>query len=112
MPVVLSRSAVRAVLSTVCVLAGACSPAADPAADDVVVTTRYLHHPALTLGYRIEADGVTVVYSSDHEPTTDAEVDAAQRAGYQPVRLGPRVLRTETAAPALLAALQALWGDF
>jgi 16S rRNA (uracil1498-N3)-methyltransferase len=43
---------------------------------------------------------------------TDAEVAAAQRAGYQPVRLGPRVLRTETAAPALLAALQALWGDF
>jgi 16S rRNA (uracil1498-N3)-methyltransferase len=43
---------------------------------------------------------------------TDAEADAARRAGYQPVRLGPRVLRTETAAPALLAALQALWGDF
>jgi 16S rRNA (uracil1498-N3)-methyltransferase len=43
---------------------------------------------------------------------TDAEAEAAQRAGYQPVRLGPRVLRTETAAPALLAALQALWGDF
>jgi len=43
---------------------------------------------------------------------TDAEIDAAQRAGYQPVRLGPRVLRTETAAPALLAAIQALWGDF
>jgi len=43
---------------------------------------------------------------------TDVEADAARRAGYQPVRLGPRVLRTETAAPALLAALQALWGDF
>jgi 16S rRNA (uracil1498-N3)-methyltransferase len=43
---------------------------------------------------------------------TEAEVDAARRAGYQSVRLGPRVLRTETAAPALLAALQALWGDF
>jgi 16S rRNA (uracil1498-N3)-methyltransferase len=43
---------------------------------------------------------------------TDAEVEAARRAGYQPVRLGPRVLRTETAALALLAALQALWGDF
>jgi len=35
---------------------------------DVVVTTQYLHHPALTLGYRIEADGVAVVYASDHEP--------------------------------------------
>jgi 16S rRNA (uracil1498-N3)-methyltransferase len=43
---------------------------------------------------------------------TDAEAEAAQRAGFRPVRLGPRVLRTETAAPALLAALQALWGDF
>jgi phosphoribosyl 1,2-cyclic phosphodiesterase len=37
--------------------------------DDVGVATRYLHHPALTLGYRIEVDGATVVYSSDHEPT-------------------------------------------
>jgi 16S rRNA (uracil1498-N3)-methyltransferase len=34
------------------------------------------------------------------------------RAGFQRVRLGPRVLRTETAAPAALAALNALAGDF
>jgi phosphoribosyl 1,2-cyclic phosphodiesterase len=46
--------------------------------DDVVVTTRYLHHPALTLGYRIEADGVTVVYSTDHEPS-HAAGDAPER---------------------------------
>ena len=46
--------------------------------DDIVVTTRYLHHPALTLGYRIEADGVTLVYSSDHEPSTP-EAGAADR---------------------------------
>lgn len=43
---------------------------------------------------------------------TNAETEQALRAGYVSVRLGPRVLRTETAAPALLAALQALWGDF
>ena len=35
---------------------------------DVRVSTQYLNHPALTLGYRLEADGVTVVYSCDHEP--------------------------------------------
>jgi phosphoribosyl 1,2-cyclic phosphodiesterase/CheY-like chemotaxis protein len=36
--------------------------------DDIKVTTQYLNHPALTLGYRLEADGATVVYSCDHEP--------------------------------------------
>jgi phosphoribosyl 1,2-cyclic phosphodiesterase/CheY-like chemotaxis protein len=34
------------------------------------VTAQYLHHPALTLGYRLEADGVALVYASDHEPQT------------------------------------------
>jgi phosphoribosyl 1,2-cyclic phosphodiesterase/CheY-like chemotaxis protein len=32
------------------------------------VTAQYLHHPALTLGYRLEADGVSMVYATDHEP--------------------------------------------
>jgi phosphoribosyl 1,2-cyclic phosphodiesterase/DNA-binding response OmpR family regulator len=36
--------------------------------DDIKVSTHYLNHPALTLGYRLEADGVTVVYACDHEP--------------------------------------------
>jgi 16S rRNA (uracil1498-N3)-methyltransferase len=40
------------------------------------------------------------------------EVDAARAAGLLPVRLGPRVLRTETAALAALAAINATWGDF
>ncbi len=39
------------------------------------------------------------------------EASAALRAGYRALRLGPRVLRTETAAVAALSALQALWGD-
>jgi phosphoribosyl 1,2-cyclic phosphodiesterase len=29
---------------------------------DITVSSRYLNHPALTLGYRLEADGVTVAY--------------------------------------------------
>ncbi len=40
-----------------------------------------------------------------------AEVAAAGRAGFERVRLGPRVLRTETAGIAALAVLQALAGD-
>lgn len=32
--------------------------------------------------------------------------------GFVPVRLGPRILRTETAALAAVAAMQMLWGDF
>lgn len=35
---------------------------------DVKVTAQFLNHPALTLGYRIEADGATLVYATDHEP--------------------------------------------
>ncbi len=40
------------------------------------------------------------------------EIAALKAAGAIPVRLGPRVLRTETAALAALAAMQTLWGDF
>jgi 16S rRNA (uracil1498-N3)-methyltransferase len=40
------------------------------------------------------------------------EIEAAKRAGFKPVRMGPRVLRTETAGPAAIAALQTLCGDF
>ncbi len=40
------------------------------------------------------------------------EAEMAQRYGFTPVRLGARVLRTETAALAALAAMQTLWGDF
>lgn len=43
---------------------------------------------------------------------TQSEAQAARAAGFLAVRIGPRVLRTETAAPALLAAVQALWDDF
>lgn len=41
----------------------------------------------------------------------DAELERATQAGFTPVRLGPRVLRTETAGIVALTVLQALWGD-
>jgi 16S rRNA (uracil1498-N3)-methyltransferase len=39
------------------------------------------------------------------------ERERALHAGFTAVRFGPRVLRTETAPLAVLAAIQALWGD-
>ncbi|MBT2340158.1 MULTISPECIES: 16S rRNA (uracil(1498)-N(3))-methyltransferase [Pseudomonas] len=43
---------------------------------------------------------------------SDAEVEQARTAGYHAARLGPRVLRTETAPVVALAVAQQLWGDF
>lgn len=43
---------------------------------------------------------------------SDAEVAQAQSRGFQAARLGPRVLRTETAPVVALSVAQQLWGDF
>lgn len=37
----------------------------------VRVAAQFLNHPAMTLGYRIEADDVALVYLVDHEPFSD-----------------------------------------
>lgn len=42
---------------------------------------------------------------------SDSEREAAIRVGFSPIRLGPRILRTETAVIAGLSACQTLWGD-
>ena len=42
---------------------------------------------------------------------SEAEQEAAAQAGFSAVRLGPRILRTETAALTALALLQRQWGD-
>ncbi len=42
----------------------------------------------------------------------ESEVEQARTAGFHPARLGPRVLRTETAPVVALALAQQLWGDF
>ncbi len=43
---------------------------------------------------------------------TALEREIAGRFGFQQIILGPRVLRTETAALAAVSAMHALWGDF
>lgn len=40
------------------------------------------------------------------------EIARAEASGFAPVRLGPRVLRTETAPVVAMSLAQQLWGDF
>lgn len=64
----------------------------------------------VTLGELPTATNVCILIGP--EGGLDAgEIAIAETAGFQRVSLGPRVLRTETAALAALAALQTLWGD-
>ena len=42
---------------------------------------------------------------------SQTEYDDAELSGFKSVALGPRVLRTETAAAAALAVMQSMWGD-
>ena len=48
---------------------------------DLVVRAQYLNHPALTLGYRLEGDGISVVYATDHEPHDRRQAVQGYRRG-------------------------------
>jgi 16S rRNA (uracil1498-N3)-methyltransferase len=92
-----------------------------------------LLHPTLPLADWLPTVGGTALLLDPQAARTLADVPAPQgaatllvgpegglsgderaragRAGFVPVRLGPRILRTETAPIAALAAMQVLWGD-
>lgn len=74
----------------------------------------YLLDPAAQVGLRdLPAPSGPIFLLAGPEGGFDpVERNAALAAGCLPVRLGPRILRTETAALAALAAMQTLWGDF
>jgi len=75
---------------------------------------RLLLAPGATLRLRDLAapHGEVLLLAGPEGGFTDDEEHAARAAGFSAVRLGPRTLRTETAALAALAAMHALWGDF
>jgi len=59
-----------------------------------------------------EPRGKTVMLIGPEGGFSLAESDTAIHCGFNPMRLGARIMRTETAAIAGLAVLQTLWGDF
>jgi 16S rRNA (uracil1498-N3)-methyltransferase len=75
--------------------------------------TRVLLSPEGSLRIReiAPATRVTVLIGPEGGLTQD-EQGAAVKAGFERIRVGPRILRTETAAIAALATLQAHLGDF
>jgi 16S rRNA (uracil1498-N3)-methyltransferase len=60
----------------------------------------------------MKVDTAAVIAAGPEAGFAPEEQSALERAGFVKARLGPRVLRTETAALAALAALNALRGDF
>jgi 16S rRNA (uracil1498-N3)-methyltransferase len=63
------------------------------------------------IGELAAMDSNIVLLAGPEGGFTSEEEDAALAAGFAALRLGPRTLRTETAAVAAIAALQARWGD-
>ena len=74
---------------------------------------RLLLDPRATQGLRgLETpSGMITLLIGSEGGLNPIELAKAQEAGFAGIRLGPRILRTETAGVAALAALQALWGD-
>ncbi len=66
--------------------------------------------PSGIAGFELEGNGCTLLIGPEGG-LADKERASAEAAGYRGMRLGPRVLRTETAALTALAAIQSRWGD-
>jgi len=67
---------------------------------------------APALAAKLRPDGPVEILIGPEGGLSERERDLALSQGCSPVSLGPRVLRTETAPIAALAAINALWGDF
>ena len=76
--------------------------------------TRLLLAPGAERGLRAmtKPAGAVTLLVGPEGGFEEGEIRAALAAGFEPLALGPRVLRTETAGTAALAAMMAIWGDF
>lgn len=70
-----------------------------------------LHHRALSAPAATEQPQSVALLIGPEGGLSPEEISAAEKAGYSALRLGPRVLRTETAPLAAIAILQSQWGD-
>jgi 16S rRNA (uracil1498-N3)-methyltransferase len=75
---------------------------------------KFILHPegGRPLRQQVKPEGCVTILIGPEGGFEAEEIEIARLAGFSPVTLGPRVLRTETAALAAISALQTLWGDF
>ncbi len=75
---------------------------------------RWLFHPGTDERLnqqKIENDDSISVLIGPEGGFSDAEIEMLREASFIPLNMGPRILRTETAAIASISAIQSLWGD-
>lgn len=70
-----------------------------------------LHHRAQKSLLELEPMSYATLLIGPEGGLSEAEIERSIEAGYQPLLLGSRVLRTETASLAAIANMQLLWGS-
>lgn len=81
---------------------------------DQAYDKRLVLHPGLAAGtaHSDRPPAALALLIGPEGGLTDEEVEAVKAAGFTGLSLGPRILRTETAAMAAITLCQSLWGDF
>ena len=76
------------------------------------IGSRLILEPTAALGFKsLPVQMETSLLIGPEGGFSDEEVHTAVKQGFQSIKFGPRILRTETAAVSALAVLQAMWGD-
>ena len=88
-------------------------PLADIATMDNIEQSFFLDTQSATpIGPELKPHGRSYIIAGPEGGFSDEERAWIRRLGATPIKLGPRILRTETAALAALGIMQQMWGDF
>jgi len=80
---------------------------------DKVVGLVLNHRAAISIAdTNMEKPDRIILVAGPEGGLSESEITELERRNYISVKMGPRVLRTETAALAAISILQSMWGDF
>lgn len=79
-------------------------------------SSKFLLNPEAAAGLndiQFDHEGTAIeIFIGPEGGLNDEEIQSLADAGFTSISFGPRILRTETAGPAVISAVQTLWGDF